>query len=120
MRSRSVAAAITLSVICAGGALTCFLQASRLRTEAEWFLARSNAQAQEYANTLDSAVAEQQLVSFEQRRALLERAHIWQRVQLLLILGAVLTAFSSYVLYLFRRLREQLVDAEEVESGNQV
>jgi hypothetical protein len=116
LRSRSVAAAIAVSLLSAGGAVACFYRSSQLRTDGEWYLARGNAEAEEYASTLDSAVAEKQLATFEQRREILEKAHVWQRLQLLLILCSVVAAFGSYVLYLFFRLRQQLVEGGEVEA----
>ncbi|MHB8876391.1 MAG: hypothetical protein ACYC8T_22080 [Myxococcaceae bacterium] len=108
MRSRSVAIAIAVALLCAGGAIACYVKASALRTEAEWFLVRGNAEAEEYSATLDSATAERQLVTFEVRREVLERAHGWQRLQLLLVLAAVGSALGAYLLYLFFRLRTQL------------
>ena len=118
MGSRSAMTAMLLSVVAATGASVCFWQASTLRTEGQWLLVRGNAQAAEYANSLDSALAEKQLELFEQRRAVLERSHSWQRIQLLLVLFSVVSAFSSYILYLFYRLREQLVDAGDQLDGH--
>jgi hypothetical protein len=106
-----VAVAIGVAVLCAAGAAGCYVRANQLRGEASWLMARGNAEAQEYAASLDSATAASQLKTFEQRRAVLERAHLWQRGQMLLILSSVAAAIASYVLFLFRRLREQLVDA---------
>jgi hypothetical protein len=111
MRSRSVAVAIGVAVLCAGGAVGCYVRAQQLRGEAAWLMARGNAEAQDYAASLDSATAANQLKTFEQRRAVLERAHLWQRGQMLLTLSSVAAVIASYVLFLFRRLREQLVDA---------
>lgn len=113
MRSRSVAVAIAVSVLFAGGAVASFVQAHRLRGEARWLLERGEAQAQEYAATFEGSHADEQLGTFDKRREVLERAHLWQRLQMVFILAAVIAAFSSYVLYLFRRLREQLLDATE-------
>ncbi len=111
MRSRSVAVAVVLSAFAAGGAAYAHYRAHLLRTDAQWLLERGSAQADEYATTLDSKVAEDQLVTLDQRRVVLDRMQLWQRLELLGILLAVVAAFSSYVLYLFRRLREQLVEA---------
>ena len=111
MRSRSVALAIAVSVLCAGGAVASYFEASQLRSEAEWYLARGNAEAREYSATLDGAVAERELASFDKRRELLERAHGWQRLQLLSVMGGVGSALGAYLLYLFFRLRVQLDDA---------
>ncbi len=116
MPSRSVASAIAVSLLCGGAAVACYFRAASLRTDGEWFLARGNAEAEEYASSLDSAVAEKQLASFERRREVLERAHRWQRLELLLILSSVVAAFSSYVLYLFFRLRQQLIEGGEPEG----
>jgi hypothetical protein len=116
MRSRSVALGIAVALLCAGGAVSCYVRASQLRSDAAWYLARGNAQAAEYSASLDSEMAEQQLASFEQRRELLESAQRWQRGQLLLVLDSVGAAFGSYLLYLFFRLRQQLVEAGEAED----
>jgi hypothetical protein len=115
MRSRSVAAAIVVSALCAGGAVACFVRSSQLRNESEWLLARGTAQGQAYAQTFDNKLAEDQLTSLEQRRDLLERARRWQRFQLMFIMACVVSAFSSYVLYLFFRLRQQLVEVADDE-----
>ena len=113
MRSRSVLIAIAISGLCAAGAVGCYLKASRLRSDGAWYLARGEAQAQEYAATFDGAIAETELATFEQRRVVLERSHLWQRLELILIMAAVVGAFSSYVLYLYYRLRQQLVSQDE-------
>jgi hypothetical protein len=111
MRSRSVTVAVTIAVAAAGGAIASHLRSRQLKTDAQWLMERGSAQADEYATTLDSHVAEAQLATFDERRSALERSEIWHRTEMLLILLAVVAAFSSYVLYLFRRLREQLVEA---------
>jgi hypothetical protein len=111
MRSVSVAIALGVTALAAGGAGACYFQAQKLRTEGRWLMERGNAQAEEYAASLDKTLAETQLATFEERRAVLEQAHFWQRLQVLLIVVAAIGGFCSYVLYLFRRLREQLVDA---------
>lgn len=119
MRSRSVVLAVAVTALCAAGAVACYLRATRLRSEGEWHLARANAQGQEYATTLDSAVAESQLATFEQRRLVLEQAHQWQRLQYLLVLTSVVSALASGLLYVFYRLRLQLAEAsDEVSSGS--
>ncbi len=110
MRSRSVAVAIVLALVCLGAAVACWFRASAYRRDAEWYLLRGNAAAREYAQTFDSAVAEQQLEAFEQRREALEWAHVWQRGQMLLVLAAVASAVASYLLHLFARLWRELSD----------
>ncbi len=111
MRSRSVAVSMVVAAVCALGAVGCYVRASELRSDAAWLMVRGNAEAIEYANSLDSATATTQLATFEERRVVLERAHLWQRGQMLLVLATVGAAIASYVFFLFRRLREQLVDA---------
>lgn len=113
MRSRSVAVAILFALLFAGGAVGSFFQAQKYRTEARWLLERGTAQAQQYAQTLDGTAADEQLSTLEQRREVLESAHLWQRLQLLCILASVIAAFSSYVFFLFRRLREQLLEGAD-------
>jgi hypothetical protein len=102
--------ALLLSLACGAGATGCYLRAGSLRTEAEWLLARGQAQAQEYARSFDGDYADQQMVTFEQRRASLERAQVWLLFEKLLILMAVVGGFASYVLYLIGRLNAQLED----------
>lgn len=111
MRSRSVAISIAVAVLCALSAVGSSLMARSLESDAEWLMARGNAQAQDYASTLDAEHAQTQLATFEARRDVLERAHLWQRLQYLLTLAAVIAGFVSYTLFLHRRLRDQLLDA---------
>jgi len=109
--SRSVAVAMVVCLGSAAGAVWCYGKAAKLRTEGNWLLLRGNAQAEEYASSLDSQTAETQLITFEQRRVVLENAHFWQRVQMMLVLVSVVSAFSTYILWLYFRLRQQLVEA---------
>ncbi len=109
--SRSVALALVVCLASGGGAFWAYDKASRLRTEGNWLMLRGNAQAEEYAHSLDTQAAETQLLTFEQRRVVLESAHFWQRVQMLLVLLCVVAAFSTYILWLYFRLRQQLVEA---------
>jgi len=111
MRSRSVAVSLILTLLCAGGAVGSYARAHSLRTEARWLLERGTAQAQEYADTFDGSAADSELGTLDQRQAVLDRAQLWYGAQLLLVLATVVLAFSSYVFYLFRRLRDQLLDA---------
>ena len=117
MRSRSTTIAIAVSIALAGGAVASYLQARKLRDEAQWLMARGDAQAQQYAATFDNTAAEQQLSTFEKRRLVLEHAQKWQLLQMVLVMASVLSAFSSYVLFLFRRLREQLLDASDSSTA---
>lgn len=103
--------AAVISLLCALGAVGAFLKASTLRSDAAFLMLRGNELASQYTSSFDGKLAEQQLATFEQRRAVLELARRWQVLQLLLVMTTVLTACASYVFFLFRRLREQLVDA---------
>ena len=105
MRSRSVPIAIAVAVLSAGGAVACYTQGTQLRNQASWLLERGSAEGDEYANTFDDSAADKQQELLEQRRAVLDQVALWQRGQLLLILLSVVSAFSSYVLFLFARLR---------------
>jgi hypothetical protein len=89
----------------AAGAVVSFQKSALLRTEARWLMARADAQAAEYAGSLDSALAEQQLALFDQRRLILERAHFWERLQTGLILLGATAGISAYLAYLLHRLR---------------
>lgn len=110
MRSRGMALAMALSVLCAGIAVGSYLRARALRTEAGWMLERGSAEGQKYADTFDGQAVDSQLSMLAQRGDLLDRAHIWQAVQMLAVLASVVFAFSSYVFFLFRRLRDQLLE----------
>lgn len=115
--SRSMLVALTLAVLCAMGAVGCFLRASALRSEARWLKVRGDALAAEYASSFNGDLADSQLATFDEWRDVLERVLLWQRLQLFLVFATVVSAFSSYVLYLFHRLREQLVEATEPPAG---
>ena len=117
MQARSVVAAAFLSVASAGAAAGCFYKAETLRNEADWLLVRSKAQAAEYSQSFDTRAADQQLKTFAARRATLERAHLWQRGQMLATLLSALAAVATYALYLLKRLDDQLIDAESELHG---
>lgn len=80
-------------------------------------MARGNAEAQQYADSFEVAHADSQLKTFDQRREVLEKASRFHSLQLLSTLGAVLSGFGAYLLYLYWRLRQQLVDA--TDGGDQ-
>jgi hypothetical protein len=111
MGTRSVVAAIGISLLSLGGAGYCYTRAQALQSEARWLLERGNAQAAEYAQRLDNAVADAQLKTFAARRAVMERAHLWQRGQMLGVMAAAISALVAYMLYLLGRLDSQLDDA---------
>jgi hypothetical protein len=111
MGKGAVAVAVCVSLLAGGGAAWCHVQSQALHTEAQWLMARGNAQAEEYARRLDGTVADAQLKTFAQRRVVLEKAHLWQRGQMLGIMGAALALVAAYGLFLLKRLDDQLADA---------
>lgn len=111
MSSRSMTAAIMVSLLSLGGAGFCYARAAALNSEARWLMERGNAQALEYAEHLDNSLADAQLKTFATRRAVMERAHLWQRGQMLGLMAGALAALAAYMLYLLRRLDSQLDDA---------
>jgi hypothetical protein len=111
MGTRSVVVAVSLALFCAGAAVYCYTRAEALHSEARWLLERGNAQAIEYAQRLDSTVADEQLKTFSSRRSVMERAHVWQRGQMLGVMGTALSLLAAYMLFLLRRLDSQLDDA---------
>ncbi|XXF75581.1 hypothetical protein P2318_21265 [Myxococcaceae bacterium GXIMD 01537] len=111
MRKGTVAMAVCISLLSAGGAAWCHLREEALLSEAQWLMARGTAQAEEYAQRFDGSVADAQLRTFSQRRAVMEQAHLWQRGQMLGVLGSGLALLAAYGLFLLKRLEDQLVDA---------
>ncbi len=107
---RQVKVALALSTLLLGGAAAAFWQSRQLEGPAEMILARSVAQATEYAQTLDGAALEAQLQLFEERRVQLEQAFFFQRLGILAAIFSMVAAFAGYGAYLLERLRQQLVD----------
>jgi len=124
MRLFSVTTAVCISVLSAACAVGCWYRAELLRSEADWLLERSRAQASEYARSFDDTLAKQELETFAKRRAVMERAHLWQRGQALGILFAVVAAACAWVLRLLRRLNGELeevsLELEETRAGEPV
>lgn len=118
MQRWSVALAILISALAVGAAAGCWWKAEELRQEARWLMERGSAHASEYAQTFDGAAADRQLEVFAQRRQVLERAHLWQRGQVLGVLVAALAAVGAWVLGLMRRLQVQMLEAgQELEEA---
>jgi len=113
MRLFSVTTAVCISLLSAACAVGCWYRAEALRSEAGWLLERGKAQASEYAQSLNDALAKQELETFAKRRVVLERAHLWQRGQALGVMLSVLAAASAWVLRLWRRLNGELEEASE-------
>ena len=109
MRYRSVALAVGLSLGCAGLAVGCTLRAERLHARAAWLLVRGTAEGAEYTSTFDGRHVDQQLLTFQERRAVMERAGAWQRGATGLLMASALLVLASYGLFLLARLREQLL-----------
>ncbi|MCY1076960.1 hypothetical protein [Archangium lansingense] len=118
MRLFSVTTAVCVSLLAAACAVGCWYRAEQLRSESDWLLERSKAQATEFAQSFNDTLATQQLETFAKRRVVLERAHLWQRGQELGILFAVAAAACAWVLSLLRRLDGELEEAsQELEAA---
>jgi hypothetical protein len=113
MRLFSVTTAVCVSLLTAACAVGCWYRAEQLRTEADWLLERSRAQASEFAQSFDDTLATQQLETFARRRAVMERAHLWQRGQALGVMFSVAAAACAWVLRLLRRLNGELEEASQ-------
>ncbi|QDE89881.1 hypothetical protein BHS06_13410 [Myxococcus xanthus] len=109
--TRSVMTALCISLLSAGGAAYCYTRADALQVQGQWLMERGTAQAEDYAARFDGAAADAQLKTFAERRAILEKAHGWQRGMLLGVLIAALATVSAYLLFLLKRLNDQLLDA---------
>ncbi|HYO60121.1 hypothetical protein [Archangium sp.] len=118
MRLFSVTTAVCVSLLTAACAVGCWYRAEQLRSEADWLLERSKAQASEFARSFNDTLATQQLETFAKRRAVMEQAHLWQRGQALGVMVSVMAAACAWVLSLLRRLNGELEDAsQELESA---
>ncbi|PTL78250.1 hypothetical protein [Vitiosangium sp. GDMCC 1.1324] len=118
MRLSSVTTAVCVSLLSAACAVGCWYRADLLRSEANWLMERGKAQASEYAQSFNDALATQQLETFAKRRAVMERAQLWQRGQEVGVLFAVAAAACAWMLSLLRRLNGELDDAsEELETA---
>jgi len=104
---RGVALSIGLCIASAGLAAGCAWRAERLASQATWLLARGVAEGAEYTDTFDGSHVDRELVSFQQRRVVLEQAHQWQRGSIALAMAAALAVVASYLFYLLGRLDEQ-------------
>ncbi|WP_052517808.1 hypothetical protein [Archangium violaceum] len=114
----SVTTAVCVSLLTAACAAGCWYRAEQLRSEADWLMERSKAQASEFAQSFNDALATQQLETFARRRAVLERAHLWQRGQALGIMLTVAAGTCAWLLSLMRRLDGELEEAsQELEQA---
>ncbi len=109
---RKLIIALTIFVLAAAGALISFRKMSQLRSEAGWLLVRADAHAADYASSLDGAFAETELMTFDQRRTLLERAQRWQQLEMFCVLVGVAAAILGYSFYVMRRVRDEVIRDE--------
>lgn len=108
MRSPGIRIAAAVAAVCAAGAVGCFARGYTLRSEAGWLLERGKAQADAYARTFESGLVERQLATFEQRREVLERAHLWESGEVVFILLCVLAGAVGYGFFIADRLRYEV------------
>ncbi len=102
---RKLILALLLFGLSVAGAVFSFERMSQLRSEASWLLARADAHGADYAASLEGSFADAELTTFDQRRAFLEQAHRWQRLEIACLLIAAAAAAVAYGLYLVRRAR---------------
>lgn len=107
---RPVALALVLSLGSAGLAAGCTVRAGHLAEQARWMLLKGNAQGAEYTSTFDGKYVDQQLVSYQERRSILERAQVWQGGSSALSIIAGLLVAAAYALFLRARLEEQRLE----------
>ncbi|HYV48255.1 MAG TPA: hypothetical protein VFA20_25520 [Myxococcaceae bacterium] len=113
MGYRGVALAIGLSVASAGLAAGCAWRAQRLASQASWLMARGVAEGAEYTSTFDGQHIDRELVTFQQRRELLEAAHRWQRGSIAGVMAAALALAASYLAWLLVRLEQQRLNPDD-------
>lgn len=111
MGTRGLTVALCFTLLSAGGAVYCYTRADALQVQGQWLMERGTAQAEEYANRLDGKAADAQLKTFAERRGVLEKAHLWERGMMLGVLAAAMALVGAYVLFLLKRLDDQLLDA---------
>ncbi len=107
---RKLVVALIVFALAAAGAVISFERMSRLRSESRWLLARADAHGSDYSASLDGSFVDTELATFDLRRTLLERAHRWQRLEILCALLAVAAAFCGYGFYLLRRARQYTLE----------
>ncbi|MFY1825153.1 hypothetical protein ACN47A_04515 [Myxococcus fulvus] len=111
MGTRSLTAALCFTLLSSSGAVYCYTRADALQVQGQWLMERGTAQAQEFAHRLDDKAAAAQLKTFSERRGVMEKAHLWERGMMLAVLAAALSLVGAYVLFLLKRLDDQLLDA---------
>jgi hypothetical protein len=101
---RKIAVASLIFILSAAGAAISFFKTSHLRAQASSLYSRADAPAVKDAPSLDSSV-DPELMTFDQRRALLDRANPWQRFEIFCALVAVASALAGYSFYLLQWAR---------------
>jgi len=114
---RNATLAIGVALGCAGLAGACAARAERLEVRATWLLLRGTAEGAEYASTFDGRHVDRQLAIYQERREVLERAHLWWSGATGLVMAAVLLALAGYALFLLARLQEQQPGAPAPAPG---
>jgi hypothetical protein len=112
MRSRGVLLAWLWTVLSISAAIVSTYRMQPLRRDADALLVRSRAHADAFASSFDGQFADQQLDTFQQRRAVIARVQAWQRLQLLGALGTFGGLFAVWLLWMLKRLQADLVLGE--------
>lgn len=116
MRTRSVIIASLVGFVAVLAAVGCQLRARALQTDAGWLLERAQAMADAYVHTFNGAYVDRQLSTYEERRALLDRAHLWHEGTVAFLLLAVASAFAAAGFSLHRKARYEV----EMQPGGPV
>ena len=113
MRSRGVLLAWLWTVLSLSAAIVSTYRMQPLRRDADALLVQSRAHADAFASSFDGQFADQQLDTFQQRRAVIARVQAWQRLQLAGALGTFGGLFAVWLLWMLRRLQADLVLGEQ-------
>jgi len=112
MRSRSILLAWLWTALSISAATLATYRMQPLRRDADALLVQSRAHADAFATSFDGQFADQQLDTFQQRRAIITRVQSWQRLQLLGALGAFGGVFAVWLLWMLRKLQADLTLGE--------
>jgi uncharacterized membrane protein YidH (DUF202 family) len=112
MRSRSILLAWLWTALSISAAALATYRMQPLRRDADTLLVRSRAHADAFASSFDGQFADQQLDTFQQRRAIITRVQSWQRLQLLGALGTFGGVFAVWLLWMLRKLQADLTLGE--------
>ena len=112
MRTRGVLLAWMWTVLSIAAAIASTVHMQPLRRESDALLVRSRAHADAFASSFDGQFADRQLDTFQQRRDVVSRVQLWQRLQLLGALGTFAGLFAVWLLWMLGRLHADLAMAE--------